>query len=59
MQERPQQEKVMPQSGRSMELLNNQMLNKGTAFTNEERARLGLHGLLPSQVLAHAASPTA
>src|SRR6266851_6411253 len=40
----------MPQSGRSMELLNNQMLNKGTAFTNEERARLGLHGLLPPQV---------
>src|SRR6266436_5949628 len=40
----------MPQSGRSMELLNNQMLNKGTAFTSEERARLGLHGLLPPQV---------
>jgi malate dehydrogenase (oxaloacetate-decarboxylating) len=40
----------MPQSRRSMELLNNQTLNKGTAFTNEERARLGLHGLLPPQV---------
>lgn len=40
----------MQQSVRGMELLNNQMLNKGTAFTNEERASLGLHGLLPPQV---------
>src|SRR2546425_1609757 len=35
---------------RGMELLNRQGLNKGTAFTDEERTTLGLHGLLPSQV---------
>jgi malate dehydrogenase (oxaloacetate-decarboxylating) len=31
-------------------ILNNPALNKGTAFTEEERTALGLHGLLPSQV---------
>ena len=35
---------------RGMELLNRQTLNKGTAFTEDERARLGLHGLLPPQI---------
>jgi len=40
----------MRQGVRGMELLNSQTLNKGTAFTDEERARLGLHGLLPPQV---------
>src|SRR6202165_2570493 len=40
----------MRQGVQGMELLNNQTLNKGTAFTNEERSRLGLHGLLPPQV---------
>src|SRR5882672_6742189 len=35
---------------RGVELLNRQGLNKGTAFTDEERTALGLHGLLPPQV---------
>ena len=32
------------------ELLNRPELNKGTAFTEDERTTLGLHGLLPPQV---------
>ena len=35
---------------RGMDLLNRQGLNKGTAFTEEERSKLGLHGLLPPHV---------
>jgi malate dehydrogenase (oxaloacetate-decarboxylating) len=33
-----------------IELLNNQILNKGTAFTSQERTEFGLHGLLPPYV---------
>jgi malate dehydrogenase (oxaloacetate-decarboxylating) len=32
---------------RGVHLLNRPLLNKGTAFTEEERGKLGLHGLLP------------
>src|SRR6266853_393722 len=35
---------------RGMELLDDQELNKGTAFTEEERRSFGLDGLLPPQV---------
>jgi malate dehydrogenase (oxaloacetate-decarboxylating) len=35
---------------RGMDLLNRQELNKGTAFTEEERSKLGLHGLLPPYI---------
>ena len=35
---------------RGMDLLDTPLLNKSTAFSAEERAALGLHGLLPPQV---------
>ncbi|MGO3610181.1 MAG: NAD-dependent malic enzyme, partial [Enterococcus sp.] len=33
-----------------IEILNNPFLNKGTAFTKEERKQYGLTGMLPSKV---------
>jgi malate dehydrogenase (oxaloacetate-decarboxylating) len=39
-----------PELPRGMDLLNRQGLNKGTAFTEEERNTLGLNGLLPPHV---------
>src|SRR5277367_4328918 len=35
---------------RGMDLLLRQVLNKGTAFTQEERNKFGLHGLLPPHI---------
>ncbi|GAB3984753.1 NAD-dependent malic enzyme [Actinoallomurus acanthiterrae] len=37
-------------SARGLEVLREPLLNKGTAFTSEERDELGLHGLLPPAV---------
>ena len=39
------------ESPRGMALLRDPLLNKGTAFTEEERDALGLRGLLPAHVL--------
>ena len=43
-------EGVRPERLRGIELLQSPLWNKGTAFTDDERTRLGLHGLLPPQV---------
>ena len=37
---------------RGLPLLRHPLLNKGTAFTEEERDSLGLRGLLPAHVLS-------
>lgn len=39
----------LPDAARGLDLLNRPLLNKGTAFTEEERSKLGLHGLLRPQ----------
>ena len=49
-QEQPIKGPSVPEFPRGMDLLNRQGLNKGTAFTEEERSKLGLHGLLPPYI---------
>jgi malate dehydrogenase (oxaloacetate-decarboxylating) len=44
------QVKVKPVRQTGHELLENPLLNKGTAFTQEERDLLGLNGMLPARV---------
>jgi len=43
----PITESMVPGTPRGMELLERPLLNKGTAFTESERAEFGLHGILP------------
>ena len=49
-QQEPIKQSGWPDIPRGMDLLNHPGLNKGTAFTDDERSKFGLHGLLPPQV---------
>jgi len=43
----PITDSMVPGTPRGMEFLERPLLNKGTAFTEEERTEFGLHGILP------------
>ena len=45
-----QRHAIIETTRRGEELLDTPIFNKGTAFTDDERAALGLHGLLPAHV---------
>ena len=48
--QQPLKQSGSPDVPHSMDLLDRPGLNKGTAFTEEERSKFGLHGLLPPHV---------
>jgi malate dehydrogenase (oxaloacetate-decarboxylating)(NADP+) len=52
MQEKAKVRSFDADSSRGVALLRDPMLNKGTAFTEQEREVLGLRGLLPAHVLS-------
>ncbi len=43
---------VLPVAKRGLDLIRDPLLNKGTGFTERERAALGLRGLVPPQVVS-------
>jgi len=51
----PKRHTLLPQQlthKRSLDVLQDPHINKGTAFNNSERERLGLRGLLPAGTLS-------